>query len=157
MTPDGVWVFAHGGPPTEIYLDFLYAYISPGPYASALSAFGSVLLFSVLVLASGRFLNWPPGHFAVPILAWAFKLAADGLEWLAPGMVVEHPLPVVANVLEGAIALVAVVVLISIAAAFQVPVRPGRLDRLFWLSGLLAVATVFIDWMFFLMIAFVPL
>lgn len=128
--------------------------VSPGFLLAALEEYSVTLFFSVSVLAIGRVANWPAAHFPVPILGWALKMTTAQL-WLfdshllASGHIKTY---LIRTLVEGVVALVAMLVLIGLAVVSRSPGRVERLDLFPWLSVLLAVSTVIVDWAFILLV-----
>ena len=129
----------------RLVLDHLSSYVDLGVFAAVLDTFWPVLLFSAVVLTVGRLASWPAVHLSLPLLAWAWKMTWE-LQDLWFGGHIPQAIFFAVHFLEGAIALVLVVALVGLAALVQGPGSPGRIDRVSWVTALLAVATVIADW-----------
>ena len=114
---------------------------------SSLAGFWLLLLQSIGVLVVARWARWPLSHLSLPVLAWSFRAT-----WLQTqsfeGGGQSHAVFFVSGFLEAGVALVFVVAILALAVAFRADLQASRLDQLSWLSGLLAVATVIVDWTF---------
>jgi len=130
---------------TQAVLDYLEAFESLGAFESALRTFWFAFLLSALILVVGRLAKWPQAHLALPFLAWALKMNQEQWHWWAVGHI-PHATFFIAHFLEGAIALVIVLALVTLAVATSSSQPASRLDRMCGLSSLLAVTTVIVDW-----------
>ena len=148
MTP--AVAIAEPTPWQRLVLDYLSSFEGGGAFVTAFEAHWPLLLFSAAVLAVGRFARWPDAHFSIPFLAWAYQMCRQ-LWWLFDPHVPEA-IFFVAHLLEGAFALMLVLVLVAGAVAWRPAGSTTRVDRFSWLSGLLAVTTVIVDWTLVLVI-----
>ncbi len=125
---------------------------------SILEEFLPVVVFAVGVLAVGRLRDWPAAHLPLLLLGWAYQMTRT-LESLEFNYEPYHPEIFLLPFLEGVVALVVVLCLVAVAVAIRSPRsrgRTGRVERYSWISALLAIATVPLDWAYVSTLFLVP-
>lgn len=150
MLPIALIATSGRGPSQEEIFEYISSVASPELLISAGREFTVPLLFAAAVLVVGRLGQWPAAHLSLPVFGWGFKMTTVHLAWFDSHRLLSAHL--VHALLEGLVALVAVVALVALAVGFRSARRADRFDLWPWLSALLVVVTVIVDWAFLFLV-----